>query len=249
MFTYKQIQSLNELEMEVYNYVITHLEQVAFMKIRELAEHTHVSTSTVLRFCNKIGCDGYSEFKLRVKMLQEQRVSSSFLETPPLIMEFFKKCETKEFDDLLNQAADMIFQAKKVVFYGIGSSGILGKYGARFFSNVGVYAQYLDDPFYPYPQGYFDKLVVIVLSVKGEQRTVIDQITGYKAQRSQVISLTNAATSTIAKMADLNISYYMPLNIVGKEYNITSQIPVIYILETIGRKIQLRLAEEQPESP
>ena len=63
MFSYEQIQSLNELEMEVYNYVIVHLEQVSHMRIRELAESAHVSTSTILRFCNKLGCDGYTEFK------------------------------------------------------------------------------------------------------------------------------------------------------------------------------------------
>lgn len=31
MFSYEQIQSLNELEMEVYNYVILHLKQVSTM--------------------------------------------------------------------------------------------------------------------------------------------------------------------------------------------------------------------------
>ena len=135
--------------------------------------------------------------------------------------------------------------AEKVVFYGIGSSGTLGKYGARFFSNIGKYTQYLEDPFYPYPKDYYDKAVLIALSVEGEQRTVISQINGYKSQRSKVISITNTDTSTTAKMADLNISYYMPLNIVGKHYNITSQVPVVYILETIGRKLQLLLESQR----
>lgn len=87
--------------------------------------------------------------------------------------------------------------------------------------------------------------MLIVLSVQGEQRTVIDQICGYKSQHAKVISITNMETSTVAKMADLNISYYMPLNIVGKNYNITAQVPVVYILETIGRKLQLRLKNEE----
>lgn len=245
MFSYEQIQSLNELEMEVYNYVITHLEQVSKMKIRELAESTHVSTSTVLRFCSKLGCEGYTEFKLRVKMIRSQKQEPHVFETPQLMMEFFRKAQTEEFDALLDQAAGIIMAAEKVVFYGIGSSGTLGKYGARFFSNIGKYTQYLEDPFYPYPKDYYDKAVLIALSVEGEQRTVISQINGYKSQRSKVISITNTDTSTIAKMADLNISYYMPLNIIGKHYNITSQVPVVYILETIGRKLQLLLESQR----
>ncbi len=42
------------------------------MKIRELAEEVHVSTTTILRFCKKVGCEGYSEFRLKLK----QEVSS-----------------------------------------------------------------------------------------------------------------------------------------------------------------------------
>ena len=57
MFEYYQIESLNELEMSVYSYVISHAEAVSRMKIRELADAVHVSTSTVLRFCSKMGCD------------------------------------------------------------------------------------------------------------------------------------------------------------------------------------------------
>lgn len=244
MFSYQQIQSLNELEMEVYNYVITHLDQVATMKIRDLAENAHVSTTTILRFCNKLDCDGYSEFKTKIKMLQKEKADTRIFETPQLMMEFFKKAQTEEFDSILEQAVKLIIDAEKVVFYGIGSSGILGKYGARFFSNIGKHAQYLDDPFYPFPKGYYDNAVLIALSVQGEQKTVIEQINGYKSQHCKVISITNVDTSTIAKMADLNISYYMPLNMIGKNHNITAQVPVIYIMETIGRKLQLLLEGE-----
>lgn len=44
MFTYEQIQSLNDLELAVYSYVIMHMEKCVHMKIRELADKVHVST-------------------------------------------------------------------------------------------------------------------------------------------------------------------------------------------------------------
>lgn len=53
MFTYEEIMSLNELEMNVYQYVLKNREKVGYMKIRELAGEAHVSTTTVLRFCKK----------------------------------------------------------------------------------------------------------------------------------------------------------------------------------------------------
>jgi DNA-binding MurR/RpiR family transcriptional regulator len=67
-----------------------------------------------------------------------------------------------------------------VFFAGIGTSGILGKYGARFVSNIRRLSQYLDDPYYPTSSGDHSNSVLIVLSVSGEQKYIIRQINGYK---------------------------------------------------------------------
>lgn len=63
----RQLESLNELESLVYRYIIEHPNTVPFMRIRELASEAHVSTTTVLHFCKKMGCDGYAQFKWKLK--------------------------------------------------------------------------------------------------------------------------------------------------------------------------------------
>lgn len=55
VFSIQQLQELNELEMEVYQYIIQHQNAIPYMRIRELAAEAHVSTTTVLRFCRKMG--------------------------------------------------------------------------------------------------------------------------------------------------------------------------------------------------
>lgn len=55
-FTYSQVESLNETEAYVYNYVVKNTKKVLNESIRELANDTHVSTATVMRFCKKMGC-------------------------------------------------------------------------------------------------------------------------------------------------------------------------------------------------
>lgn len=55
MFTAQALKSLNELEMLVYQYVMEHRFAVPDMRIRELATEAHVSTTTVLHFCKKMG--------------------------------------------------------------------------------------------------------------------------------------------------------------------------------------------------
>ena len=60
MFSHAAIASLNNLEMLVYNYVIKNRDKVMYMTIRELADAAGVSTTTVLRFCRKLKCEGYA---------------------------------------------------------------------------------------------------------------------------------------------------------------------------------------------
>ena len=60
IFSHAAIASLNNLEMMVYHYVIKNRDKVMYMTIRELAEAAGVSTTTVLRFCRKLQCEGYS---------------------------------------------------------------------------------------------------------------------------------------------------------------------------------------------
>ncbi|MFG6332138.1 MAG: hypothetical protein K1W28_10000 [Lachnospiraceae bacterium] len=67
MFSAEQIKNLNELEMQVYQYILQHKAAVPYMRIRELAAESYVSPTTVLRFCKKMGCEGYSEFKWKMK--------------------------------------------------------------------------------------------------------------------------------------------------------------------------------------
>lgn len=73
MFTHEMIASFNELETALYNYISQNSEKVAYMRIRELANETHVSTATILRFCRKVHCNGFSEFKIKLKMSLEEK--------------------------------------------------------------------------------------------------------------------------------------------------------------------------------
>jgi len=127
MFTHKAISALNELELTVYNYIVKNGDKVMYMTIRELADASGVSTTTVLRFCKKMDCDGYSEFRIRFKLFLEHE------EKPPVsfgiseIISYFKSINNSEFDELLDQAALQIANAQRIIFVGgvTGNKNIL----------------------------------------------------------------------------------------------------------------------------
>lgn len=249
MFEWNQIESLNELEMRVYSYVLAHTNQVSQMKIRELAEATHVSTSTILRFCGKLGCEGYSEFRYRLKDVPRQDRPDRYQNYAKQMIDFLQSVTNdSELELRLAQASHIICSAQRVIFYGLGSSGALCQYGARFFSNVGVYSVFMNDPFYPRPGNYFDEAVLFVLSVSGETKQVIEQISEYKRKNVAVISICNSDQCTVARMSDLHFATYMPaLRSYGEtnDVDLTPQIPTLYLLETLGRRLAHDLKQQE----
>ncbi len=237
MFHYEQIQKLNELELSVYNYVILHTDEMAAMKIRDLAAKTHVSTTTILRFCSKMDCSGYSEFKVKLK-LHSQAEKQELSEDTYLMQHYFQKINTPDFVERVRHCSKVIAGSKNVLFYGIGSSGILGQYGARYFSNLGIYSSFIADPFYPSPNEISQNAFLMVLSVSGETSVMIQQVNGYKAKKFKIISITNSESSTLSKISDGTIGYDMPMEVLPKHQNITTQVPVVHIIETLGRAAQ-----------
>ena len=112
MFTHAAIASLNNLEMMVYNYVIKNRDKVMYMTIRELADAAGVSTTTILRFCRKLNCEGYSEFRVRFKLYLEQNEPQQVNFGASEIISFFKSVNNEEFDTLLDEAVEIILSSR-----------------------------------------------------------------------------------------------------------------------------------------
>lgn len=240
MFSYEILQSYNDLEMLVYNYIMDHKEEVKYMTVRELAEAVHVSTSTIVRFCKKTGCDGYSEFKVQFKLfLKEEQANKKKLSKDNSIDEiiyFLHTVTSTQYETSINEITQVIQDAKQLIFIGIGTSGILGKYGARYFSNLGKYSQYIDDPYYPIG-AHMESTIVVALSESGETQQIIKLAERFKRRGSRLFSITNGSACTLAKMSDYHLPYFVSKQLVHEEYDVTTQVPVLYLLETIGRRL------------
>lgn len=242
MFTHSAVASLNNLEMMVYNFVVKNRDKVMYMTIRELADAAGVSTTTVLRFCRKLNCEGYSEFRVRFKLYLEQNEPQQANFGASEIISFFRSVNNDEFDALLEEAVDIILESERIIFVGAGTSGALAKYGARFFSNVGKFSNHIDDPYFPVTNDMAKNALAIVLSVSGETEEILRFASQFSLHRCKVLSVTSHENSSLAKLADFNLSWHIPQTRIAGVYDITTQIPVIYILETLGRKLAKKLA-------
>lgn len=242
LFTHSAVASLNNLEMMVYHYVIKNRDKVMYMTIRELADAAGVSTTTVLRFCRKLNCEGYSEFRVRYKLYLEQNEPPQANFGAGEIISFFKSVNNDEFDNILDQAVDIILASERIIFVGAGTSGSLAKYGARFFSNIGKFSNHIDDPYFPVTNDMAKNALAIVLSVSGETEEILRFASQFSLHNCKVMTITSHEHSRLAKLADFNISWHAPQMRIAGVYDVTTQIPVIYILESLGRKLAKKLA-------
>jgi DNA-binding MurR/RpiR family transcriptional regulator len=236
MFSNEIIASFNELETSLYNYIIQNSDKVAYMRIRELANETHVSTASILRFCRKLNCEGFSEFKVKLKMHVEENKKTIIKSSQHSVVEFFERTLKGDIEEKIKNAARFISKADHVIFIGIGSSGILAEYGARYFSSLGKFSLYIKDPHFSIHSKLRNNSITIALSVSGENHFTVTHLNQLKQEGSKIISITNNKLSTIAKISDLNIPYYVTEEFY-EEANITTQVPVVYILESIAREI------------
>lgn len=233
---------LTEIDLHIYKYICANYRKVIHMKIRDLAEATHVSTTTILRFCHKFECEGYSEFKYKLRQYLEQSQDIPFhaqgYDHGDNIA-FLNRLSHPDYQSSLDAAARFIANADLIVFIGVGASGITARYGVHLFSTIVSFSLLINDPLnmpmHLISENINKNLCFIILSVTGEQEEIINFIEHESISNNKFISITNGTSSALAKAADLNLSYYIPLEMYG-DMNITSQIPAIAILETLARK-------------
>lgn len=237
MFSYDEIQKYNNTEISIYKYIVSNNEKIQYMTIRELAHELHLSTSTILRFCNKNGFDGYSEFK---KALSEEIAALN--SHPPLddlqeLSSFFMRTNSNAFERKIFQATEILKKADLVVFVGMGSSGALAKYGSRYFSNMGKFSIGLEDPYYPVETYDCKNTAVIALSESGETKELIEIIRQFQKKDCKILSITNSAISTLAKISNWNFSYNLNQQRINGGYNATTQVPALFIIEMLAKRM------------
>lgn len=237
LFKYEELTHLNATEMSVYHYITQNIDAIKKMDIRTLAEETHVSTATIVRFCQKFDCSGFVEFKTKLKIIDEKLKYTPITDEIDALLEFFKYTRTFDFKDKISDFVKYVMQSDMIVFIGIGTSGALAKFGARYFSNVGYVSFYIDDPYYPVSVDEKSHCLLIALSESGETREIIDQIKKYQRKRTKIVSITNKRNSTLSQMSDLSVNYYVKDIILPQTYNISSQAPVIYIIEQVTNEL------------
>ena len=123
-------------------YVLSHAEAVSTMNVSQLAKATHVSNSAVVRFCKRLGLDGYRTFRIELaRELERARVHAYNISPDrPFLQDASARDVMGSISSLSKQAIDMtygsmssasvrqaarlILEARHPVIYGVGDTRI-----------------------------------------------------------------------------------------------------------------------------
>ncbi|MGM0512227.1 RpiR family transcriptional regulator [Serratia fonticola] len=133
---------LSAKERGVADYIIANKQSLKNMSIQTLAKANDVSTTTILRLCHKLGYQGFSDLKIDLitasgsskqdNVLQEDINLDDSIETVNGKIHLIEKSSIDETHVMMNseqlaKANELIRNSNKVVIYGAGSSGLVGK--------------------------------------------------------------------------------------------------------------------------
>lgn len=141
------------------DYVLEHLTAVPFLSVPELARRVGVSEATVVRFAQRIGYPGFSELKMELVEILQNRLNGTTDEAPEVVAEdVLASVATLEITNIgrtveslgrsdFEAVAEALFGAACVYTFGMGVSSLLADLAAYNLLQVGVRASALSNRF------------------------------------------------------------------------------------------------------
>ena len=143
----------NSIDGIIAEYILN-CENILGIKTEDISRTCHVSNSTIIRFCKKLGFSGFSEFKYSFSEVMQNRKFSSYsqynrdpendnyLEDVTLSLSKTKELFTKEKRD---QIVELFSECSYGFIYGIGASYIVAQDLEIRFRRLGKYYTALND--------------------------------------------------------------------------------------------------------
>jgi RpiR family transcriptional regulator, carbohydrate utilization regulator len=151
------LTSLAPAEQRVGKLVLADPRAFTNLPVSELADRSHVSKPTVVRFCRSMGYDGLTDFKRKLagsvsegvpfihrSVDADDKYSDVLVKVIDNTVAAFLKYRNDASTSAIEKAADAMVQAyrdhKRIEFYGVGNSGIVAQDAQHKFFRLGVNA-------------------------------------------------------------------------------------------------------------
>jgi RpiR family carbohydrate utilization transcriptional regulator len=196
-------------ERKVADAVLNHSALMITSTLADLAQRAGVSEPSVVRFCRAVGCDGFSDFKLR--LVQSLATGVPYVHrdvrpdeaTPELCA---KICDRSiatisqlraEIDPVaIEHAITILAAATRIEFYGAGSSGIVASDAQHKFLQLGAATVAYSDPHLHIASAatLAPGDAVVIISYTGATQDILDSARIAAESGASIIGITRAGS-------------------------------------------------------
>ena len=247
------LPGLNKSERKVAEAILSDPESATGSSIASLAKRANVSEPSVNRFCKRFNTAGFPDFKLKLakSLVSGVRFVNRNVDPNDTVESYTPKIFDSTINDLalirdsidhsvVNAVVDQLIQAKRVYFFGLGTSGSVARDAENKFFRFNLPVSFHDDVLMMRMLASTGSAgdVFFVISHTGRTKEIIDIAEIASKNGATVISLTSSsspltAVSSIALEVDVpeNTDEYMAM---------TSRIVHLVVLDVLATGFTLR---------
>jgi DNA-binding MurR/RpiR family transcriptional regulator len=224
----QRFDEFSRSQKDVGQYIVDHLEEAAFHTAEELARRANTSSSTVVRFAQALGFEGFPELQAAARdeyrRARENGASAAELSSPPLFPIDQTEFETalaadhsnvaetaKRIDrDEVAAAVDLISRADRILLCGTDQMAFFASYLRHLLMLLDLRAEVVASPS---QEGLAklgrvdDKTVMIGFSAGRPHPLVVRAMKLARNRRAATIAIADATLSEVAKLADHRLYY------------------------------------------
>ncbi|MDX1601030.1 MAG: MurR/RpiR family transcriptional regulator, partial [Anaerolineales bacterium] len=210
-------ESLPPSELKVAHYLLDNPDEIIHASVTELANSLGVSESTVVRFCQRLGYQGYQEFKILLARDLGRPFQDTYQEieldddaatvihkTLQISQGALVDTEAVLDPERLQDVVGWLTKADQVYLFGCGGSGGIAEIAGQKLLRLGVQSLVSIDPHtQPLVAGLASPhSVAIGISFSGNNHDVIRAVKVAKERGAKTVAVTNYRSSPLAKLAE-----------------------------------------------
>lgn len=220
--------SLTPAEKKVAEYVLAYPEEVPRYSVNKLASRSKTSDASVIRLCKTLGYEGYRQFIVSISAELASRGQESgeeYTDIQPgddinLIIKNVSINNCKSIEDTLmvidksciKSAVDLLSNARRIFFYGIGASGLVCMDAQQKFMRINkICYAYTDGHSLLTSASLLTKGdIAVVVSNTGTTVEIVDSLKLIKDANIPIIAITRYGKSILSSCSDIVLFFSTP---------------------------------------
>jgi RpiR family carbohydrate utilization transcriptional regulator len=252
------LPSLAPAEQRVGKLCLADPRAFAKLPVSELADRSHVSKPTVVRFCRSVGYDGLSDFKLKLAGTVNEGVPfihrsvdvddktgdvmvKVIDNTVAAFLKYRNEASTIAVEKAVLALVEAYKAGKRIQFFGVGNSGIVAQDAQHKFFRLGVNSN-------AYSDGHMQVMsasilgegdCVVVISNSGRTRDLMDACDIARKNGATTIVITGSG-SPLASAGHIHLSADHPEGF-DKYSPMVSRLLHLMIIDILATCVALRI--------